>query len=88
LTKKKKKIKEKQKPTRGQLSSWQKQQRRQKIIMYIGIAVVSAALILTGIGVYYQWYLPDMKPRGDIALEVSGEKYNAGYLTVNPAMHH
>ena len=80
MAKKKKKIKEKQKPTRGQLSSWQKQQRRQKIIMYIGIAVVSAALILTGIGVYYQWYLPDMKPRGDIALEVSGEKYNAGYL--------
>jgi len=80
LAKKKKKIKETHKPTKGQLSRWQKQQRRQKIIMYIGIAVVSAALILTGIGVYYQWYLPDMKPRGDTALEVNGEKYNAGYL--------
>jgi parvulin-like peptidyl-prolyl isomerase len=48
--------------------------------MYIGIAVVSAALILTGIGVYYQWYLPEVKPLGDIALEVNGKKYNAGYL--------
>jgi len=80
LAKKKKKIKEKQRPTKGQLSSWQKQQRRQKIITYIGIFIVSAALILTGIGVYYQWYLPDIKPRGNTALEINGEKYNAGYL--------
>lgn len=77
---KKKKVKEKQKPTRGQLSRWQKQQRRQRIIMYIGIFVVSAALILTGIGVYYQWYLPDIKPLGDTALEVNGKKYNVGYF--------
>ncbi len=77
---KKKKVKEKQKPTKGQLSRWQKQQKRQKIIMYIGVAVISVALILTGIGVYFQWYLPDAKPRGDTALEINGEKYNAGYL--------
>lgn len=71
--------KPKHKPTKRQLSRWQRQKRRQKIILGIGISVVIAALGLVTAGVYFQWYLPEVRPFRETVIEVNDTKFNMGY---------
>ena len=71
--------KPKHKPTKRQLSRWQRQKRRQRIILGIGISVVIAALGLVTAGVYFQWYLPEVRPFRETVIEVNDTKFNMGY---------
>ena len=80
MAKKKSKIeKPKHKLTRRQLSQWQKQKRRQRFILGLGISVIVVVLAIVSAGLYYQWYLPEVKPLSDIVTEVNGTEFNMDY---------
>lgn len=55
MAKNKKNIKAKREMSRGQLANWQKQERRQRLILNIAILVVVAAFLVVGVG----WFLTD-----------------------------
>ena len=66
-------------PTKHQLSHWQKQKRRQRIILIAGMTIIAAVFIIVGTGVYRGWYLPDYKPSHETIIEVNGTKYDMNY---------
>jgi len=76
---KKKAEKPKRELTKRQLSRWQQQKRRQRIILGLGILVVAAALGIIGAGVYNKWYIPEYKPLREIVIEVNDTKFDMGY---------
>jgi parvulin-like peptidyl-prolyl isomerase len=73
---------EKPKPemTRRQLSRWQQQKRRQRLILIAGIAVIVIVLGVLGVGVYNQWYLGEYKPLHEVLIEVNGTKFDMDYF--------
>jgi parvulin-like peptidyl-prolyl isomerase len=78
LAKKKKWIKPKREMSRHQLSSWQKQQKRQRLVLNISIIVVVAVCLVIGVG----WYLSDYHPRHQTVLVVNGTEIKMDdYLT-------
>jgi parvulin-like peptidyl-prolyl isomerase len=79
LAKKKKTLQVVHTPTKRQLSHWQKQKRRQRIIFGVGMTVIAAVFIIIGTGVYRGWYLTEYKPLHETVLEVNGTKYNMDY---------
>lgn len=79
MAKKKKIEKPKHKPTRRQLSRWQKQKRRQRLIIGIGASVILVALGLVSAGIYYQWYVPQEKPLKEIVIEVNDTSFDMAY---------
>jgi parvulin-like peptidyl-prolyl isomerase len=83
LSKKKKVEKAKGKLTRHQLSRWQKQKRRQRLIIGIGISVIVAVVTIVSAGLYYQWYIPEIKPLDKIVTEVNGTQFKVSYLVDN-----
>jgi parvulin-like peptidyl-prolyl isomerase len=62
-------------PTKRQLSHWQKENRRQKIIMLSGIIVIVAVLALVGSG----WYMNLYKPLHTTAVKVNNTEYDTNY---------
>jgi len=77
----KKKIeKPKHKPTRRQLSRWQKQKRRQRFIIGFGVSVVLIALGLVWAGIYYQWYVPQEKPLKETVAKVNEASFDMAYF--------
>jgi peptidyl-prolyl cis-trans isomerase SurA len=66
--------------TKGQLSSWQKQQRRQKLVFRIGVSIVSVVMALVLVGIVSQWLIPDYLPMQKVVLEVNGEKVKTSRL--------
>jgi len=77
---KKKSTRQEYKPTRRHLSNLQKQKRRQRIILFSAIATVVAAVIFVVLGLYFQWYIPKVKPMSEVILEVNGTSYKMRYL--------
>lgn len=77
---KKKSTRQEYKPTKRHLSNLQKQKRRQRIILFTGIATVAAAIVFVVLGLYFQWYIPRIKPMGEVILEVNGTSYKMNYL--------
>ena len=76
----KKKIeKPKHKPTRRQLSRWQRQKRRQRFIISIGITAIVISLGFVWAGIYYQWYIPQTKPLKETVIEINDTSYNMAY---------
>jgi len=73
---------EKPKPemTKRQLSRWQQQRRRQRLILIAGIAIIVVVLGVLGVGVYNQWYLGEYKPRHEVLIEVNGTKFDMDYF--------
>jgi hypothetical protein len=65
--------------TRRQLTRWQQQKRRQRIIFGSAILIVVAVLAVIGAGVYTQWYAPKYKPLHETVIEVNGTKFNMQY---------
>ncbi|MEE9521170.1 MAG: protein export protein, partial [Dehalococcoidales bacterium] len=59
---KKKAEKPRREVTKRQLSRWQLQKRRQRILLGLGILVISAVLIVISVGVYQRWYIAEYKP--------------------------
>jgi len=79
LAKNKKDIKPKREMSRQQLSNWQKQARRQRLVLYIAIGVVAAVLLIIGAG----WFFTDFQPRQQKVLVVNGKVFKMGdYLSV------
>jgi parvulin-like peptidyl-prolyl isomerase len=73
---------EKPKPemTKRQLSRWQQQKRRQRLILIAGIAIIVVVLGVLGVGVYNQWYLGEYKPQHEVLIEVNGVKFDMDYF--------
>ena len=66
-------------PTRRQLSQWQKQKRRQRIILGAGIFIVVAIVGIVGVGIYSQWYIAEYKPRQQTVVSVNGTEFDMDY---------
>ena len=79
---KKKTEKPKRPVTRRQLSQWQRQKRRQRIIIGIGISVISVILGLVGTGIYLEY-----KPLRQTVVEVNDTRFNMNYY-VNALKYH
>lgn len=80
MAKKKKKIeKPKREFTRRQLSRWQQQKRRQRIIFGSAIAIIVAVLAIVGVGVYQGWYVPEYQPLHEVVIEVNDTEFDMAY---------
>ena len=75
MTKKRKLEKPKREVTRGQLSRWQKQRRRERIIRRIGIFIIVAVLGLVGVG----WYITQYQPLHQTVIKVNDTKFDMNY---------
>ncbi|MAH39228.1 MAG: hypothetical protein CL873_01645 [Dehalococcoidales bacterium] len=84
---KKKVERPKDKFTKRQLSRWQQQQRRQRIIMSIGVSVIAVVIGLIIAGIYYGWYLAEYKPLKQTVIEVNNTKFNMDYY-IKTLRHH
>ena len=76
---KKKAEKPKREVTKRQLSRWQQQKRRQRIIFGSGILIIAAVLSVVGAGVYNRWYIPEYKPLHETVIEVNETKFDMDY---------
>ena len=76
---KKKVAKPKHVVTKRQLSRWQRQKRRQRLIRGLGISIIIAVVGLVLAGIYYQWYLPEYKPLRQTVIEVNDTKFDMKY---------
>lgn len=65
--------------TRRQLSRWQQQKRRQRIIFGSAIAVIVAVLAIVGVGVYQGWYVPQYQPLHETVIEVNDTEFDMAY---------
>ena len=80
MAKKKKVTRHKYEPSRRQLSHFKQQRRRRRFIQGIGSVIIAAVLVLVGVGVYSQWYLPVYKPLHQTVIEVNDAKFNMDYF--------
>lgn len=76
---KKKAEKPKREVTKRQLSRWQRQKKRQRIILGSGILIILAVLAVIGSGVYNRWYIPEYKPLHETVIEVNDTKFDMNY---------
>jgi len=76
---KKKAEKPKREVTKRQLSRWQQQKRRQRIIFGAGILIVVAVLAIVGVGVYFGWYVPEYEPLHETVIEVNDTQFDMDY---------
>ncbi|MFC2045108.1 peptidylprolyl isomerase [Chloroflexota bacterium] len=72
---KKKKEEPKRELTKRQLSRWQQQKRRQRIILIVGIAAIASALGIFG----GNWYVSSYQPLHQIAIEVNDQQFDMDY---------
>ena len=72
---KKKVEKPKREVTKRQLSHWQQQKKRQRIIVGLGIFVVAVVLLLIGVG----WYFGYHQPLQQTVLEVDSTEFSMDY---------
>ena len=72
---KKKEPKPQREVTKRQLSKWQRQQKRQRIIMAAGIFVVVAVIGVIGSG----WYINDYQPLHQTVIRVNDTKFSMDY---------
>ena len=76
---KKKTTRQEFKPTKKTLSNLQKQKRKQKIVLFSGVATVTVALVFLVLGLVFQWYIPRVKPLGEVVIEVNETKIKMDY---------
>ena len=76
MAKKKKTEKPKREYTRRQLSQFQKQKRRQRILFIGGVTVIAAAIIIVLVG----WLVGEYLPLHRTILKVNDMAFNTGYL--------
>jgi parvulin-like peptidyl-prolyl isomerase len=62
--------------TPRQISRWEQQQKRQRLIFIAGISVIALVLVFVGMGWYYGRY----KPMHETAIEVNGTEFTMGYF--------
>ena len=66
-------------PTKRQLSHWQKQALRQRIIGIVGFITILAVIGVIVSGWYLKQYVPIDKPMHETVVEVNGHKFNMAY---------
>jgi parvulin-like peptidyl-prolyl isomerase len=82
LAKKKKKVEQpKRALTKRQLSHFKQHQRRQRFIFVSGILIIVAVLVIIGAGIYFGWYVPDVKPLKETVIKVNDTEFNMDYYT-------
>ena len=80
MAKKKKHVeKPKRALTKRQLSHFKQHQRRQRFIFGSGILIIVAVLVVIGAGVYFGWYVPDVKPLHETVIKVNDTEFNMDY---------
>jgi len=80
LAKKKKRVeKPRHEPTKRQRSHFKQHQRRQRFIFGSGILIIVAVLVVVGAGVYFGWYVPDVKPLQETVIRVNDTEFNMDY---------
>ena len=75
MAKKKKTEKPPREFTRRQLSQFQRQRRRQRIIFGSGIFIIAAVVLIVLIG----WYLGEYRPMHQTAIRVNDTEFDMGY---------
>ena len=73
--KKKKAMKPHREPTRRQLAHWQKQKKRQRIILITGITIIAAAVIIVASG----WYIGEYRPMNETVIRVNDTEFKMKY---------
>jgi parvulin-like peptidyl-prolyl isomerase len=66
-------------PTKRQLSRWQQQKRRQRIIFGSGILIVVAVLAVVSAGAYFGWYIPERQPLHETVVKVNETEFDMDY---------
>jgi len=66
-------------PTRRQLTHWQKQALRQRIIAITGAVTILAVVGVIVSGWYFKQYVPIDKPMRETVVEVNGHKFSMAY---------
>lgn len=61
--------------TKRQLSRWQKQKRRQRIIFVTGISIIVAVLVTVGVG----WYIKEYQPLNQTVIKVNDTEFDMNY---------
>ena len=72
---KKKVEKPKREVTKRQLSQWQRQKKRQRIILGLGSFVVAVVLVVIGVGWYFGYY----QPLHQVVVKVNSTEFNMDY---------
>ncbi len=62
-------------PTRRQISHYQQQEKRQRIIRNAGLFVIASVILLLIAG----WFVGDYQPRQETAIKVNGTEFNMQY---------
>ena len=76
----KKKVPQAERPlTKKQLTHWQKQALRQRIIAVSGVVTIIAVVAVIVSGWYFKQYVPIDKPMHETVIEVNGQKFSMGY---------
>ncbi len=61
--------------TKQQLSRWQQQEKRRRIILWVGISIIVAVLAIVGVG----WFLGQYQPLHKSAIRVNDTEFNMKY---------
>ena len=61
--------------TKRQLSHWQRQKKRQRIIAISGLSVIAAVIVLVGAG----WYISQYKPLHETVIRVNDTEFSMDY---------
>ncbi len=72
---KKKVEKPRREVTKRQLSHWQQQKRRQRIIAISGISIIAVVIVLVGAG----WYISQYRPLRETVIRVNDTEFNMDY---------
>ncbi len=65
--------------TKRQLTHWQKQALRQRIIAISGVVTIVAVVAVIVSGWYFKQYIPIDKPLQETVIEVNGQKFSMSY---------
>jgi parvulin-like peptidyl-prolyl isomerase len=79
MAKKNKVEKPRREVTKRQLSRWQQQKKRQRLIFGLAILVIVAVLSIVGVGVYKGWYVTEYEPLHETVIEVNDTKFDMDY---------
>ena len=80
---KKKQVKPHREYTKRQLSLWQRQKKRQRIIFLAGLATIVAALVTVGVGSYLNQY----RPLHETVIRVNDTEFDMGYYLRTLKIH-
>jgi len=61
--------------TKHQLSRWEKQKKRQRIILIVGVSIIAAALLIVGVG----WFLSQYQPMHQTVIRVNDTEFDMEY---------